>query len=53
LVADEKYSATVHPFLPHYHHADAQPDFRGTKLRLAFGRAKIFSRPRHNVGFSD
>ena len=35
------------------HHADAQSNFRGTTLRLAFGRAKIFSRPRHHVGFSD
>ena len=54
ILADERYCVqgrTRNPAVQH--HADAQPNFWCSSLRLAFGRAKIFSRPRHHVGFSD
>ena len=54
ILADERYCVQGRTHNPAVqHHADAQPNFRRPTLRLAFGRAKIFSRPRHHVGFSD
>ena len=54
ILADERYCVQGRTHNPAVqHHADAQTNFRAPTLRLAFGRAKIFSRPRHHVGFSD
>ena len=54
ILADERYCVQGRTHNPAVqHHADAQPTFRGTTLRLAFGHAKISRRPKQNVGFSD
>ena len=49
ILADERYCVQGRTHNPAVqHHADAQTNFRCTTLRLAFGRAKIFSRPKQN-----
>ena len=49
ILADERYCVQGRTHNPAVqHHADAQTNFRAPTLRLAFGRAKIFSRPKQN-----